>query len=104
MQIVGVGLPTWDYIVEAPFIPGPDSSIGVRLAAQVNRRPSLYGLDTWDDTASLIHEAGTPAVPCGPGSSHQAHAVDEHVPIEQLLDCAQALARGARNRLDQPVQ
>ena len=34
MQIVGVGLPTWDYIVEAPFIPGPDSSIGVRLAAQ----------------------------------------------------------------------
>jgi len=34
LQIVGVGLPTWDYIVEAPFIPGPDSSIGVRLAAR----------------------------------------------------------------------
>lgn len=34
MQIVGVGLPTWDYILEAPAIPGPDSSTGVRLAAR----------------------------------------------------------------------
>jgi len=34
LQIVGVGLPTWDYIVEAPFIPGQDSSIDVRLAAR----------------------------------------------------------------------
>lgn len=34
MQIVGVGLPTWDYILEAPAIPAPDSSMGVRLAAR----------------------------------------------------------------------
>lgn len=73
------------------------------VAAEVNR-PSHYGLDTWDDTASLIHEAGIPAVPHGPGSNHQAHAVDEQVPTEQPLDCAQALARGARNWLHQPVQ
>lgn len=34
MQIVGVGLPTWDYIIETPFIPGPDSSLDVHLAAR----------------------------------------------------------------------
>jgi len=34
LQIVGVGLPTWDHIAEAPFIPGPDNSVKVRLAAR----------------------------------------------------------------------
>jgi hypothetical protein len=74
------------------------------VAAQVSRRPSLCGLDAWDDTAALRHEAGIPALSCGPGSNYLAHAVDEYVPIEQLLDYAQALARGARNWLHQPVQ
>jgi sulfofructose kinase len=34
LQIVGVGLPTWDYIIETPFVPGPDSSLDVHLAAR----------------------------------------------------------------------
>jgi GntR family transcriptional regulator len=87
-------------VYDAPVV----RALSDAVAAQVNRRPSLCGLGTWDDTASLIHEAGIPAVPCGPGSDYRAHAADEHVPIEQLLDCAQALARGARNWLHQTAQ
>lgn len=50
----------------------------------------LRGLDTWDDTASLII-AGIPAVSFGAGSNDQAHAVDEYVDIEQLRQHASLL-------------
>ena len=57
--------------------------------------PRVLGLDTWDDTVSLIRE-GMPSVSFGPGSNHQAHAVDEFVDIEQLDRCAAALTAFAR--------
>ena len=34
--------------------------------------------------AGLIHQAGIPAVICGPGSIEQAHKPDEFVEISQL--------------------
>jgi acetylornithine deacetylase/succinyl-diaminopimelate desuccinylase-like protein len=48
------------------------------------------GLDTWDDTASLIL-AGVPADSFGPGSDDQAHAVDEYVDLDQLDRCSSVL-------------
>ncbi len=43
--------------------------------------------------AGLYHEAGMPAVVCGPGHIAQAHKPDEFVDLAQLDQCAAFLAR-----------
>jgi acetylornithine deacetylase len=60
------------------------------VASHAGVRPEILGLDTWDDTVSLIR-AGMPSVSFGPGSNDQAHAIDEFVEIDQLDRCAAAL-------------
>jgi acetylornithine deacetylase/succinyl-diaminopimelate desuccinylase-like protein len=52
---------------------------------------SLAGLAGWYDGATLIH-AGIPTVAFGPRGMESAHAVDEHVAVDDLVRCAQALA------------
>ena len=52
----------------------------------------LGGLDNWHDGATLTVEAGIPAVCFGPGDVHRAHTVDEYVPIDDLVACAQRIA------------
>ena len=52
----------------------------------------LGGLDNWHDGATLTVEAGIPAVCFGPGDVHRAHTVDEFVPIDDLVACAQRIA------------
>ena len=65
-------------------------------AARGGRRPrsaaELGGLDNWHDGATLTVEAGIPAVCFGPGDVHRAHTVDEFVPIDDLVACAQRIA------------
>jgi acetylornithine deacetylase len=61
----------------------------------LGRAAPLGGLDNWHDGATLTVEAGIPAVCFGPGDVHRAHAVDEHVPIADLVACAQGLALAA---------
>lgn len=60
------------------------------VAARAGVTPRVLGLDTWDDTVSLIL-AGMPSVSFGPGSNDQAHAIDEYVELDQLDRCAGAL-------------
>ena len=55
----------------------------------------LGGLDNWHDGATLTVEAGIPAVCFGPGDVHRAHTVDEYVPIDDLVACAQRIALAA---------
>ena len=47
----------------------------------------LIGFDTWADQIMLMKEGGIPTVCFGPGSIHNAHAVDEYVPIADLEAC-----------------
>ena len=49
---------------------------------------------TWFDGATLTR-AGTPAIAFGPGAIAQAHAVDEHVSVDELVRAAQVLAVAA---------
>jgi acetylornithine deacetylase len=72
------------------------------VAASLGRRPRILGLDTWDDTVSLIREANMPSVSFGPGSNDQAHAVDEFVSVAQLEGCARAMEAFARSWCGQP--
>ena len=61
----------------------------------LGRAALLGGLDNWHDGATLTVEAGIPAVCFGPGDIHRAHTVDEHVPVADLVACAQGIAVAA---------
>jgi acetylornithine deacetylase/succinyl-diaminopimelate desuccinylase-like protein len=58
--------------------------------ADIGRPGRLTGTG-WVDGATFTL-SGTPAICFGPGDGKFAHAVDEHVPIDSLVHCAQALA------------
>jgi acetylornithine deacetylase len=53
------------------------------------------GLDNWHDGATFTRLGGTPCVCFGPPDLGAAHTVDEHVPVDGLVRCAQALAVAA---------
>jgi acetylornithine deacetylase len=60
--------------------------------AGVGRPTRFSGLDSWYDGATFARIHGTPAVGFGPGSIRAAHGVDEFVPVDELVDCAAAIA------------
>jgi acetylornithine deacetylase len=64
-------------------------------ASEVGRPRNLAGLDSWYDGATFTLLGGTPAVAFGPGGFGTAHAIDECVPVDDLVACAQALAVAA---------
>ena len=83
-------------------IPETEPIVGITLeaTADVGRPGRLSGLDSWYDGATLTRMGGIPAVAYGPpGIDSQgmstAHAIDEHVPVDGLVACAQALAVAA---------
>jgi acetylornithine deacetylase len=72
----------------------------LRACADVGRAGKLAGLDSWYDGATLTQLAGIPSVGFGPpGFDHAgvsvAHMIDEYVPVDGLVGCAQALAVAA---------
>ena len=66
-----------------------------RRGRDLGQPADLGGLDNWHDGATLTVEAGIPAVCFGPGDVHRAHTVDEYVPIDDLVACAQRIALAA---------
>jgi acetylornithine deacetylase len=66
----------------------------------IGRPGQLGGLDSWYDGATLTHLGGIPAIGYGPpgfnpDGTSVAHIVDEYVPIDGLVACAQGLAVAA---------
>jgi acetylornithine deacetylase len=55
----------------------------------------LGGLDSWFDAATFTRFAGTPSIGYGPRSLAWGHTIDEYVPVDDLVVCAQALALAA---------
>jgi acetylornithine deacetylase len=69
-------------------------------SADVGHPGKLSGLDSWYDGATLTTLAGIPAIGFGPpGFDTQglsvAHTIDEHVPVDGLVACSQAIAVAA---------
>jgi acetylornithine deacetylase len=62
-----------------------DAMAAVGLGREIGSRT------TWFDGATFTR-AGTPAIAVGPGAIAQAHAVDEYVPIDELVRAAHVLA------------
>jgi acetylornithine deacetylase len=61
----------------------------------LGRSGRIGGMENWHDGATLVVEAGIPAVCYGPGDIYLAHGADEHVPIAELVACAQGIALAA---------
>lgn len=60
-------------------------------AAAVGRQGRAAGLDSWHDAATFTR-AGTPSFSFGPDGIETAHAPDEHVSLQALLDYTAAVA------------
>jgi acetylornithine deacetylase len=61
----------------------------------LGRPARLGGMENWSDAATLVVEAGIPAVNFGPGDIALAHTADEHLPVDELVACAQGIAIAA---------
>ena len=67
----------------------------VAVEQDLGRHARIGGLDNWHDGATLVIEAGIPAVCYGPGDIYLAHTTEERVPIGDLVACAQGIALAA---------
>ncbi|MBD0290684.1 MAG: ArgE/DapE family deacylase [Thermoleophilia bacterium] len=87
----------------APEVPSSEVSPGepiiailLEAGAAVGRPGRIGGLDNWHDGATFTRFGATPCVCFGPGDIAHAHTIDEHVPVDELVRCAQAIALAAR--------
>jgi acetylornithine deacetylase len=86
-----------------PFSISPDEPIVATMLDATSDAGSpgrLGGLDSWYDGATITELAGIPAIGYGPpgfdaDGASVAHIVDEFVPVDGLVGCAQGLAVAA---------
>ena len=80
-----------------------DHPLPVGLAAVAEavtgRRPALLGEPYGADMQMFVNVCGTPCVIFGPGDVKVAHSADEHVPIDEVVDCARVLAGWVRREI-----
>jgi acetylornithine deacetylase len=92
----------WPNHVMPMELPGGEPIVSAMLAAtaDVGRPGRVGGLDSWYDGATFTHLAGIPSIGYGPpgfdpDGTTVAHTIDEHVPVDGLVRCAQGLAVAA---------
>ena len=80
-----------------------DHPLPVGLAATIEgvtgRRPALQGEPYGADMRLFVNVGRTPCVIFGPGNVRVDHSADEHVPLDQVEDCASVLAAWIRGEL-----
>ena len=85
----GIDVPPGDLAPGEPVV-----RLALGLADVVGRDVAVAERSAWYDGVTFTR-FGTPSVAFGPGMLDHAHAVDEHVPVDDLVACAQALAVAA---------
>jgi acetylornithine deacetylase len=68
------------------------SGLAAAVADTLGKRPRFLAEPYGADMRLLIREGGTPTVIFGPGAPEVAHAPNEHVRLDEVVRCAQALA------------
>jgi acetylornithine deacetylase len=86
----GLDIPPYEVDPEHPVV-----AAMVAASERVGEPAPLSGLDSWFDAASFTRFGGTPCIGWGPRSIAWAHTVDEYVPVDDLVRCAQGLALAA---------
>lgn len=66
--------------------------VGEAVTRATDDKPGTIGMSFTTDARFVRNQAKVPAVVCGPGEVAQAHAVDEWVGIERLVDATAAYA------------
>lgn len=61
--------------------------------------PELDGAPYGSDMRLLVHEAETPAILYGPGDIHQAHATDEWIAVDDVVQAARVVTAAAARYL-----
>lgn len=79
--------PAYDVPADAPIC----KAVAAAYEAALNEPAKFYGLAAVDD-AFFLNEAGIPTIGMGPGHIQNAHAIDEYVEIEELVDAAKICA------------
>ena len=91
--------PTLEWSIDVPPMEIDEREPIVALVqgatADVGAPGVLAGLDSWYDGATYTLSAGTPSIAYGPRSIAWAHTIDEYVPVDDLVRCAQAIALSA---------
>jgi len=84
----------WPCDIVPAEVPDDHPIVGLTLGAAgaVGRSGVISGLDSWHDAAVFTRRAATPTVSFGPGGIGDAHTIDEYVPVDDLIDCAAAIA------------
>lgn len=97
-----VDLTVWGGRFDSSSVPS-DHPLPVGLLeaheAVTSRSAERVGVPYGADMRLFIQEAGIPTVMYGPGSVRVAHAADEYVPLEEVVVCADVLARWMRGVL-----
>ncbi|MGZ4431360.1 MAG: M20 family metallopeptidase [Gaiellales bacterium] len=86
----GLDIPPYEVDPAHPIV-----STMVRASESVGEPAPLSGLDSWFDAATFTRFGGTPSIGWGPRSIAWGHTIDEYVPVEDLVRCAQGLALAA---------
>jgi acetylornithine deacetylase len=86
----------WHGDVPAAFTAPEEPICATTFAAMgaLGLEPAIAARTTWYDGATFTR-AGTPTIAFGPGAIAQAHAVDEYVPVDELVRAAQVIAVAA---------
>lgn len=84
----------WSVDVVPAEIPAdhPAVTTALGIGAALGRSGRISALDSWHDAATFTRLGSTPSFSYGPGGIMTAHAVDEHVPVDDLVDLAAAAA------------
>lgn len=75
-----------------PGLATPADSEAARLVARLSGSED-FGTVAFGTEGGLFHQAGIPAVVCGPGSMDQGHKPDEFIALDQLAQCDAMLQR-----------
>jgi succinyl-diaminopimelate desuccinylase len=84
-----------DMFGEASEMPETDpwvDCVGGAVERATGARPGVIGMSFTTDARFVRNQAGIPTVVCGPGAVEQAHANDEFVRVDQLVDATVAFA------------
>jgi acetylornithine deacetylase len=92
----------WAPQVPSSEVPADHPVVEALLAAtaDLGAPASVGGMENWHDGATFTRFADTPCVCFGPRDMARTHTVDEFVPVDDLVACAQGIAVAAMRFCD----